>query len=207
MKSQSLIPLINIPTRVCPSSATCIDNIFTNSLVPVTSGVISLPLADHFPIFCCVPFVNSADQDKIRVKFGDFSSDNLNKLKIDVSQVLENFDVFNSLPVEQQFEIFDGILFKCFDSRCPIKCKAISVKRFKCPWMSNALHNSIKEKHRLYKLSLSDMNYLPIYKRYRNIFTNALRKSKSIHYSNKFKSCSRDAKSTWKVINSLLHGR
>ena len=73
---------------MCPSSATCIDNIFTNSLVPVTSGVISYPLADHFPIFCCVPFVNSADQDKIRVKFVDFSSDNLNKLKIDVSQVL-----------------------------------------------------------------------------------------------------------------------
>ena len=73
--------------------------------------------------------------------------------------------------------------------------------------MSNALHNCIKEKQRLYKLSLSDMNYLPIYKRYRNILTNALRKAKSIHYSNKFKSCSRDAKSTWKVINSLLHGR
>ena len=86
MKSQSLIPLIKIPTRVCP-------------------------------IFCCIPFVNSADQDKIRVKFRDFSSDNLNKLKIDVSQALENFNVFNSLPVEQQFDIFNDILLKCFDSR------------------------------------------------------------------------------------------
>ena len=49
--------------------------------------------------------------------------------------------------------------------------------------MSNALHNSIKEKHLFYKLSLSDMNYLPIYKRYRNILPDALRKAKSIHYS------------------------
>ena len=32
MKSQSLILLINIPTSVCPSLATCIDNIFTNHI-------------------------------------------------------------------------------------------------------------------------------------------------------------------------------
>ena len=50
MNSLYLVPLITKPTRVTSSTATLIDNIFTN--VPnVISGVITSDLSDHFPVF------------------------------------------------------------------------------------------------------------------------------------------------------------
>ena len=52
----SLIPLINRPTRVSRKTATCIDHILTNSFIDseIMSGIIKTDISDHFAIFCTV---------------------------------------------------------------------------------------------------------------------------------------------------------
>ena len=50
--SACLFPLITHPTRIKDSSATLIDNIFTNVLnKKITSGLIIGDISDHLPIF------------------------------------------------------------------------------------------------------------------------------------------------------------
>ena len=52
MTSNSLYPLISKPTRITNSSATLIDNIFTNNLeYNMVSGIFYVDLSDHLPVF------------------------------------------------------------------------------------------------------------------------------------------------------------
>ena len=204
INTHPLIPLVNIPTRVCPTSATCIDHIYTNSFSPFVSGVLADPLADHFPIFCAVPLIGRRDSDKISIKFRDLGWNSIESFRDDLSLSLANFIAFDSFSVEDRFEIFSNILMKSYNSKCPIKHKNISVKRFNSPWLSDSILNSIKEKHRLYRLSLTNPSQLPIYRRYRNILTDTIRKAKATYYQAKFRFCTSDGRATWKVINSVL---
>ena len=93
---------------------------------------------------------------------------------------------------------------KSYNSKCPIKHKNTSVKRFYSPWLSDSILNSIKEKHRLYCLSLTNPSQLATFRHYRNILTDTIRKAKATYYQSKFRSCSSDGRATWKVINSVL---
>ena len=55
MTSHLLIPTITRPTRITPTSASLIDNIFTNAWSKVTdSFIIPTDLSDHFPILTCL---------------------------------------------------------------------------------------------------------------------------------------------------------
>ena len=51
--SFNYIPLITKPTRVGPSSATLIDNIFTNNITSdkLVPGILYTDISDHFPVF------------------------------------------------------------------------------------------------------------------------------------------------------------
>ena len=53
MYSNSLFPVITKPTRVTTSSATLIDNLFTNAIANAQSftGILYAHVSDHFPIF------------------------------------------------------------------------------------------------------------------------------------------------------------
>ena len=57
MYSLDLYPLIDKPTRITDSSATLIDNIFTNELHHyITSGMICNDISDHLPMFALCEF-------------------------------------------------------------------------------------------------------------------------------------------------------
>ena len=52
MTSNSLYPLISKPTRITSSTATLIDNIFTNNLeLNINSGILYTDLSDHLAVF------------------------------------------------------------------------------------------------------------------------------------------------------------
>ena len=52
MNSVGFHPLISLPSRITPSSATLIDNIFTNDFCrPISSGMVFSAISDHLPAF------------------------------------------------------------------------------------------------------------------------------------------------------------
>ena len=57
MYSLGLYPLIDKPTSITDTTATLIDNIFTNELHhKLTSGILFIDISDHLPIFALCEF-------------------------------------------------------------------------------------------------------------------------------------------------------
>ena len=59
---KSMYPLIHCRTRVTDHSVTLIDNIFTNGIDDMISGIILADIRDHFPILCMSNSLHSTRQ-------------------------------------------------------------------------------------------------------------------------------------------------
>ena len=66
MFEKGAIPLINRPTRVTTSSATLIDNIFTNCVFDTSlkKGIIKTSISDHFIIFAAIKLSNEKTKNQ-----------------------------------------------------------------------------------------------------------------------------------------------
>ena len=74
------------PTRVYGSSATLIDNIFTNNLTNnISSGNIVTDTTDHFSQVCIVNVNKQKLPHTKKTKFRDYSSIDVNKFMNDLS--------------------------------------------------------------------------------------------------------------------------
>ena len=80
------------------------------------------------------------------------------------------------------------------------------------PWISLGLINAIAKRDRLYhkwkktvsnKCSSGNPEFYEEYRKYRNILSNLIKKSKTDYYNAVFSSSQGDKKKTWKLINSL----
>ena len=78
--SNSLIPLINKPTRKANNNPCILDHIWTNQLYETFNGIFLLDITDHYPMFTIARI--NCPQNRICVKFKDHSGQNLAKLKI-----------------------------------------------------------------------------------------------------------------------------
>ena len=96
------------------------------------------------------------------------------------------------------------MIYDSFNKCCPIKSKAISQKRFHCPWLTDSLLRSIKRKHNLYLLSRHDAGYHDEYKRYRNYLCGTIKTAKRLYFKNMFDQLKADNKSMWRVINEAI---
>ena len=134
------MPLIQKPTCITHSSATLIDNIFTNYCdLSIESGTLFSDISNHLPIF------------QITLKGG------LSKL-LTLSEVLipilsRNF--YSCLQHVNWETLCMMISFKTkfwnlYNNYFPIRRASGNTKKLK-PWMSNGILNSIKYKNKLYK--------------------------------------------------------
>ena len=94
--SSSFIPNITLPTRMCDTTSTLIDNIYTNSVDKnCTSGILIRPISDHQMYFCMINSnfgysdqakklieVEVCDHESIQRFITEISNDNIyNKLQ------------------------------------------------------------------------------------------------------------------------------
>lgn len=207
--SHSFRPLHNLPSRITSHSATLLDVIFTNSpSLSSTSGIICDDISDHFPVFTIV------DIDNVKTSIPSITlRRHVNPATIRLFRsAIENEtwqDVFYGNDVNVAFDQFNKIFSKHLNNCLPYvpsTKKGISDKN---DWMTPAILNSCRTKNRLYKKYLRSRtaNNLNDYKRFRNRLTSVIRLAKKSYYTNMFNNNNQDAKSMWRSINTLLHGR
>ena len=66
MFQHSFIPLINKPTRITTTTATVIDNIYSNDILGTnyqSDGIIYTDISDHLPIFLLTKQINDTKVD------------------------------------------------------------------------------------------------------------------------------------------------
>ena len=137
-------------------------------------------------------------------RFRDVSGDNCANFRNDLIDSLRCFSSFNLFNIDDRFRIFSNMIYDSFNKCCPIKSKAISQKRFHCPWLTDSLLRSIKRKHNLYLLSRHDAGYYDEYKRYRNYLCGTIKTAKRLYFKNRFDQLKADSKSMWRVINEAM---
>lgn len=207
--TNSLYPLITKPTRVTASSATLIDNIFTNSLNNVwKSGVFYSDISDHFPVFHLTSTSLNIHQEVAKPQRSRvFNERNIVCFEKQIGDVQWD-DVYTHDDVEQAYQSlmasFNSVFNQCF----PLVSKKTKKDRtFRKPWFTPGLHKSLLTKNKLYKKCISNpsLSNTTNYKKYRNKYNHLIRIVKKKYFSNKFDEASNNIKSTWGVINQLLN--
>ena len=203
--SLNFFPLITCPTRLTSTTATLIDNIFTNHLNKHCSGLLYSDISDHLPIFTLssnkmLEIANNKKSDT----FHNFKNSNILLLK----NYLHDYDwthINNSSNANEAFSELITAINNGINICCPVT-KSKNVKK-KQQWITNGLLKSINTKNSLYKKFLTnpcEKNKI-IFINYRNRLNIIKRKAKKFFYTNQLNSYKNDIKKTWKLINQTIN--
>ena len=147
---------ITRPTRITPTSATLIDNVFVSSKLhhSLVSCIIISDISDHLPTLTLLKQTRLTDARHL-----EFESHNLNENKIqELNTNLQEIDWnghLTSNDVSENFNRLHTIIKNTLDAKAPKRTVRISKKRkFTEPWMTTAIEEMARKKRSLYKRTL-----------------------------------------------------
>ena len=208
MYTHSYIPLITKATRVYKSSATLIDNIFTNNVGSDNmNGVLMTDISDHFPIYTITKHIKEKEiqiTKTIRVT----SEVNIKKFK----DKLLNIDwhpVLSTTNPQDGYTLLQNTLINIYDEVFPVKEIKQGYKN-KLSWLSVALKNGIKKKNKLYikyrKHPTAESQNK--YKQYKCVLNKALKAAERKYFEEMFTENKNNLSKSWKILKGILnHGK
>ena len=214
--SVGFVPKITLPTRICETTSTLIDNIYTNVIDKShTSGILITPISDHQMYFCTMNenFDRSKNAQKyVEVEF--CNQENMDKFKNEVA----NADLYNKLDLDintdpnYNYEIFSKHLQAAKSKHVPKKIKKFNKRKHKKEkWMTNKLLIKIVEKNKLYvKWKTTPINlekYEEIKKQFKECEKNVIKLIKEVkqqYFDRIFTAYRTDLKKTWRTISETL---
>ena len=206
--SSGYTPLITKPTRITKSTATLIDNIFTNNLSKMEhlNGILLNDISDHFPIFTITE--HELQNSRKTPKIDDCTTRIITKKSLEAfCYEIEKCDWQSTLskndPTESYTAFFKDF-FELYDKFFPMK--KYKSKRSNNLWISKGLKKSSKTKEVLYRKFIKNPSQKNErdYKIYRNKLNHLIRIAKKNYYSKRLDQAGNDIKSTWNTINELL---
>ena len=112
MSSLYLIPTISKPTRITDSSASIIDNFLISNIGIYTTGIFSIDISDHLPIFLvCKNVFPVKPKKSTEIKYRVLNERSLDNLKCTFEKL--NFDeILKSSDFDQSFKILHEKILK-----------------------------------------------------------------------------------------------
>ena len=206
MSSSGFLPLITRPSRVTATSATLIDNIFTNNLMDIShslEGLFITDVSDQFPIFHVSRRMQMSDVDVYMYK-RLFSLKNKEGFYHAVSTT-NWVEIDRATDTQQAFDLFHSQLTELYNKHFP----KVSIKKTysnRMPWLSDGLKNSIRHKNRLNvkcKKVKSAFNE-ELYKTYKRILQQLMKVAEK-HYYHDLLKYSNDMKKSWDIIKNIIN--
>ena len=178
--SNYFLPLIHKPTRITETTATLIDNIFTNFTdLSLKSATLFCDISDHLPIFQIASLDGQSHRGNGMPSF--FRCINFRTInEFHCGQQDFGWDaLFLCDNPNNSYDVFISNLSNLYHAHFPIRC-VHRTKQFK-PWMTTGVLNSIKHKNKLYKKFLSTPNNVnrSIYNRFRNKLNHVIKEVKA----------------------------
>jgi len=212
MFSSSFVPLINHPTRITDTSATLIDNIFTNrhNEHACLSGILPTDVSDHFPIFHIIHH----DNDIVNVHRHTphykriINNSTIETFKSNIQMCIWN-NVIHCTDTDTAYKTFFNEFKHLYDKHIPLKKIEYNNKSPKKPWITNGLLNSIKMKNSIYKSMMitRDDSQTILYKKYRNKLTNLLKIAEKSYYKKQLENSKSNLSKMWKTLNNIINRR
>ena len=198
-----LVPMITRPTRITHSSCTLIDNIYTNVKLSVKPFVLISDISDHLP--CCL-FVARKKNDKTLIESRKLNDSNIANIKCSLSKI--NWDILDSLDIDDSYDFFMNTLNKSLDENAPKVILKLSQKYIiREPWMTSGLLKSSKICDRLYKQQIGCNNSddkRAKYLVYRNKYNSLKRIARKNYYSEQIRNFKNDSKKLWSIFNKVI---
>ena len=207
LASNSFIPLILQPTRITSHSNTLMDNIFSNVIYPdIISGNLTVTISDHLPQFTIIPnmFGNiSGNKSNIYERgWSKFDQEHfiLDYLSVDWEDLLKT----DELNADNSTRMYLDKINMLLDTYAPLKRINKYKMKFKSkPWITLGLQKSIKNFINKKDPVLKE-EFHTNYKKYRNLLSTLMKKSKQAYYDKYFEKNWNNIKNTWKGIKSLI---
>ncbi len=211
MLSNFFQPLILKPTRFNDRSApSLIDNIFINSLEPLTvSGNLIDKISDHLSNFVFFGDQLSKASNINNSMYRDYRNFNRENYLQDARQM--NFyhnDENRDSDINCKYEHFQTKFLELLNKHAPLKVKSKRLKRQqRKPWITKGILKSISTKNTLLKkfIKTKDDFWYERYRIFRNTLNRVIKSSKQIYYSSYFDEFKHDSKKVWKGINEILN--
>lgn len=205
--SNTFIPLINRPTRVCDQSATLIDNIFFNDFMKVCceQGVLVTDISDHFPIFCRFQSFYKNCPRVVRKRHA-LGERNISRFKEYLNDV-DWSEIINCNDCQLAYTRFHNLIIAAYNDFFPVvECRSRYLNRL--PWLSYELRRTIVNKNKLYRqfkrcpTLFNKRAYIECKQNLRR----EMRVAERDHYHELFERYIKDSKKTWSVIREVIKG-
>ena len=206
--AHGFIPTINKPTRITSTTATLIDNIFTNetNLGGKYQGIIPTDLSDHLPIFHIEKLDKQTKKNEKEVMFKRiFSERNKQKFTNLIGQIDMNSIELN-LNAREAYSTFQNALNTAFEDSFPL----IEIKKgYKdnLPWLTEGLKSSIKIKNRLYVLWYKNKTQeaKTHYSKYKLILNKMVKKAQRDYYKQQIEENRDNLYQQWAVLKAIIN--
>ena len=201
-----MYPLISKPTRITSSTATLIDNIFTNNLEHrMSSGILYTDLSDHLPIF---------QVTRLNLDVKPLCQKRLTRLVNPTTiaafrsrvEAMECSQVYNSDSTNDSIDTFSSLLMSAYHKSFTLKPSYPECHRPSKPWFTKGLFVSCNRKDFLYKQFQTNPIVLnkSRYNKYRNKYNFLLKVARKKYFHDKLISVSSDLRKTWSVIKQII---
>ena len=114
---------LTLPTHISDSSATLIDNIFSNTTNKMLhfSGIIITDISDHFPCFYQLKISRDYVKPDKYMFYRKYNEGNLNKLyhELQSINIMDMLDQNESIDPNINYNILETILINTFDKHIP----------------------------------------------------------------------------------------
>ena len=203
----NMLSLINKPTRLTTSTATIIDQIWSNDYSNlIQSGILCMSISDHFPVFSVFSLKNSNPNSKkiITHSFREYNNLNIDNFRNDLENAVWDLVVCSD-DIDVSYNNFELLFVSMFKVRFPLITKKLKTKHLSKPYITPEILNLMKERDKLQKkFSKKPINFGTAFRALRNQVNNKIKQSKREYYTNKLNNSSGNVKETWKVINEVL---
>ena len=202
MLSNSMYPLISAkPTRITSSTATLIDNIFTNNLEQsMSSGILYTDLSDHLPIFQVTHLKLDVEPLCQKRLARLINSTTIAAFRSQV-ETIEWSQVYNSDSTNDSYDTFSSLLMSAYHKSFPLKPLYPQCRHPLKPWFTKGLFVSCNGKNFLYKQFQTNptVSNKSRYNKYRNKYNFLLKVARKKYFHDKLISVSSDLRKTWSV--------
>ena len=184
--SYGMLPIITKPTRITSTTATLIDNIFTNNCFQTHyGGLLCTDISDHLPIFsiCNIKGIHRCTEKEYKY-IRKYYAQNMSRFKQNLTS--KNWeDVLSCQDVDVAYDLFLN-MFKDSHECCFPKCRVLINKNERDkPWLTKSLINACKKKNKLYRDFVKNgcKKAEEKYKKYKNKLTSVIKFAEKQYYS------------------------
>jgi hypothetical protein len=213
LESCMLLPSISQPTRIQTNktgmtSYSCVDNIYANDAIDMSSHILIAPLSDHYLIFCDLKRKIKRNTSTV-ITYRDLSDDNIKKAEA----LLYNqnmLDLLTSNDVNFIADTLQDRINNCIQETCPIIEKRVKNQNIKPPWFTRGFVTSSRRQYKLYLKwqnckTINKERHLQTYKEYSKLYASLKRAAINMMAKTRITNAGSNIRLQWKMINELLN--